>query len=109
MLVQEIKVYNPGEKAAQLSLEKLGIYQWDDATSKTKVIAFWFTIGYAPSAWWKDSSKNSSMEISIGSVVIEILSFRRKIYDLLIEIKLLCSDSCKFVCIIIFISGGVRS
>jgi len=38
VLVQEIKVYNPGDKPAQLSLEKLGIYQWDDATSKTKVI-----------------------------------------------------------------------
>ena len=42
VLVQEIKVYNPGDKPAQLSLEKLGIYQWDDATSKTKVIVILF-------------------------------------------------------------------
>lgn len=37
LLVQEIKVYNSGDRAAQLSLEKLGIYQWDKASSQSQV------------------------------------------------------------------------
>jgi len=38
LLVQEIKVHNPSDKPAQLSLEKLGISDWDGATSQPKVI-----------------------------------------------------------------------
>ncbi|XP_023319855.1 uncharacterized protein KIAA2013 homolog [Eurytemora carolleeae] len=38
VLVQELKIHNPGEYPAQLSVEKLGISQWDGATSQTKVI-----------------------------------------------------------------------
>jgi len=38
VLIQEVKIHNPGKKVAQLSLEKLGIAQWEGATSQTKVI-----------------------------------------------------------------------
>ena len=37
MIVQEVKVHNPTQKTAQISLEKLGIAQWDGATSQVKV------------------------------------------------------------------------
>jgi len=38
LIVQEVKIYNPGQRTAQLSIEKLGITQWEGATSQTKVI-----------------------------------------------------------------------
>ena len=35
--MQDIKIHNPGQRAAQLSVEKLGIAQWEGATSQLKV------------------------------------------------------------------------
>jgi len=40
VIVQEVKVHNPTQKTAQISLEKLGIAQWDGATSQVKVIEY---------------------------------------------------------------------
>jgi len=38
VIVQDIKIHNPGQRVAQLSLEKLGISQWEGVSSSTKVI-----------------------------------------------------------------------
>ena len=38
VLVQSIKVHNPGEEVVQLSLERLGIANWESARSSGKVI-----------------------------------------------------------------------
>ena len=42
VLIQEVKIHNPGSSVAQLSLEKLGIAQWEGATSQTKVPSYRF-------------------------------------------------------------------
>ena len=38
VLVQDIKIHNPGDRTVSLALERLGISQWDTAVSATKVI-----------------------------------------------------------------------
>jgi len=38
VLVQDVKVYNPGNRPVQLAIEKLGIANWDTARSVNKVI-----------------------------------------------------------------------
>jgi len=38
LLVQDIKIHNPGGKTVSVTLERLGISQWDTAISSTKVI-----------------------------------------------------------------------
>ena len=38
VLVQDIKIHNPGSRIVQLAVEKLGIAQWDTAKSFTRVI-----------------------------------------------------------------------
>ena len=44
MIVQEVKVHNPTQNTAQISLEKLGIAQWEGATSQVKVRVVPYTI-----------------------------------------------------------------
>ena len=38
VLVQDIKILNPGARTVQLALEKLGIAQWETANSFSRVI-----------------------------------------------------------------------
>jgi len=38
ILVQDIKIHNPGSKTVQLAVEKLGIAQWESAKSYTRTI-----------------------------------------------------------------------
>ena len=70
VLVQDIKIHNPGDRTVSLALERLGISQWDTAVSATKVIEH-------GDGGVKYSAVTGTVELADGRVVVVGVVTRR--------------------------------